>query len=367
MNIIKILSVLIFLSFTINGQNTKTDSTKSDTTQSTNFDWFAYPYAMYSPETNFAFGGAGIIYFRTSNKKETLPSQITFSAYYTVNNQFSTFWDPIIYFNNNKNEVGGELYFAHKIDKFYGTGSNSEEIPNPQYNFKIAEISLYFKRTLYDNLKAIALFEYNHYVILEELENPFMADSSIAGINGGNNLGVGLGFNLDSRDNIFFPSGGAYVDFYSLFFLKALGTDFIYNEYVLDARYYKSIFSDNRVLAFQFYSAITTGNTPFYSMPRLGGAWMMRGYYEGRFRDKTFTTFQAEFRDELFWKLGFTLFASAGDVGSSLNTYKLTHLKYSYGFGLRFMFDKKERINIRFDVAFGNNTSGIYFAIKEAF
>ncbi len=117
----------------------------------------------------------------------------------------------------------------------------------------------------------------------------------------------------------------------------------------------------------QLYSAITTGVTPFYSMPTMGGAWMMRGYYNGRYRDKTFSTAQIEFRDEFFWKLGFVLFAGVGDVGSSLGTYKLTQLKYSYVFGLRYMLDTEEKINIRFDMGFGNNTSGIYFGIEEAF
>ena len=354
--------LLIFFSITIFGEEGK-----SDTTKAKGVDWFVYPYAMYSPETSFAFGGAGIVYFRTSEKKNTLPSQVTFSAYYTINKQFSTFWDPIIYFNDNKDEVGGELYFAHKIDKFYGTGSNSVDIPNPDYNFRIAEVSLHFKRQLYDITKAIALLEFNHYTILDPLDNPFMTDSTIIGISGGNNVGVGFGFNLDNRNNIFFPNSGIYIDFYSLFFLDALGTDFVYNEFVLDARYYKSIFSDSRVFAVQFYSAITTGNTPFYSMPKLGGAWMMRGYFEGRYRDKTFTTIQTEYRDNFYWRIGYTLFASMGEVGDKISNYSLSQFKYSYGFGLRYMFDTDERINIRFDVAFGEGTSGIYFAIKEAF
>ena len=32
-------------------------------------NWFAYPYAFYTPETNLAFGAAGILYFRTLNLK----------------------------------------------------------------------------------------------------------------------------------------------------------------------------------------------------------------------------------------------------------------------------------------------------------
>ncbi len=360
----KVLLLILIFAFVlpINAQEAEADSTKPKM-----FDWFLFPYALYSPETSFAFGGAGIIYFRTSKKKNTKPSKINMSAYYTVNHQFSTFMTPSIYFDENKNELAGELYFAHKIDKFYGAGSNSEEISNPQYDFQIAQAIVKFKREIYESVKITINYEFEHYKIKDPKENPFFNDPSIPGISGGNNSGIGFGFNYDNRDNLFFPSSGTYFDLYSLFFLNFLGSDFKYNEFIFDARHYQSINSKDRVIALQLYSAITTGETPFYSMPTMGGAWMMRGYYNGRYRDKTFSTAQIEFRDEFFWKLGVVVFAGVGDVGSSLGTYKLTQLKYSYGFGLRYMLDTEEKINIRFDMGFGHNTSGIYFGIEEAF
>jgi hypothetical protein len=360
----KSIFLTLYFLFTniLSAQESKTDSTKQKA-----FDWMAYPYAMYTPESSFAFGVAGIAYFRTSRRKGTLPSQVAFSAYYTVNKQFSTFWAPIIYFNENKDEVSGELYIANKIDKFYGVGSNARDIPQPDYHFRISEISVNFKRKVYGIIKVIATYKYTYYNVFDKLSNPFLENGALTGVNGGNDSGLGFGINVDNRDNIFFPSAGTYMDFYSLFYTEWLGSYFAYNEYVLDARYYRALGNKNRVLALQLYSAVTTGDTPFYSMPRLGGPWMMRGYFEGRFRDKTYSTLQAEYRDEFFWKLGLTVFASMGNVGSTLSSYKLTEMKYSYGLGLRYMFDQKERINIRFDVAFGANTSGIYFGIKEAF
>ena len=42
--------------------------------------------------------------------------------------------------------------------------------------------------------------------------------------------------------------------------------------------------------------------------------------------------------------------------------------KQSYGAGLRYMFNKKQKINLRMDVGFGENgSSGVYFGIEEAF
>jgi hypothetical protein len=43
----------------------KSDSTvshKPDTVAVRGVDWLAYPYIFYSPETNLAFGGGGIVY-----------------------------------------------------------------------------------------------------------------------------------------------------------------------------------------------------------------------------------------------------------------------------------------------------------------
>ncbi len=163
----KVLLLILVFTFVLplHAQETEADSTKPKM-----FDWFLFPYALYSPETSFAFGGAGIIYFRTSEKKNTKPSKINMSAYYTVNHQFSTFMTPSIYFDENKNELAGELYFAHKIDKFYGAGSNSVEISNPQYDFQIAQAIVKFKREIYESVKITINYEFNHYKIKDTRE-----------------------------------------------------------------------------------------------------------------------------------------------------------------------------------------------------
>ena len=48
--------------------------------------------------------------------------------------------------------------------------------------------------------------------------------------------------------------------------------------------------------------------------------------------------------------------------------FDFTELKYSYGMGLRFLFNKKQKINLRMDFGFGQDgNSGVYFGIEEAF
>ena len=48
--------------------------------------------------------------------------------------------------------------------------------------------------------------------------------------------------------------------------------------------------------------------------------------------------------------------------------FNMKDLKYSYGAGLRFLFNKEQKVNLRMDIGIGQNgNSGVYFGIEEAF
>jgi hemolysin activation/secretion protein len=94
----------------------------------------------------------------------------------------------------------------------------------------------------------------------------------------------------------------------------------------------------------------------------------MRGLYETRFRDRQMMTFQAEIRQKLFWRIDGTLFGAVGQVGYKVNDYTFDQTKLAGGAGLRFRFNRRDRLNIRLDYAGGTDTSpSIYFAVGEAF
>ncbi len=92
----------------------------------------------------------------------------------------------------------------------------------------------------------------------------------------------------------------------------------------------------------------------------------MRGYYEGRYRDKKLLVVQTEYRFPIVWRFGGVLFAGAGDVAPTLGQFALQTIKPSYGFGLRYMFDPLEKMRIRIDFGWGKGTSGMYVTANEA-
>jgi len=103
-------------------------------------------------------------------------------------------------------------------------------------------------------------------------------------------------------------------------------------------------------------------------MNTLGGSYEMRGYYKGRYRDKNMITFQGEYRVPVYWRFGAVGFAGVGDVADDVTAFRLDQFKYSLGFGFRFMFDPRERINARIDFGFGKgDNAGIYAMVLEAF
>jgi len=55
------------------------------------------------------------------------------------------------------------------------------------------------------------------------------------------------------------------------------------------------------------------------------------------------------------------------DIAPKLSKMEIATVKPTYGFGIRFRFDKLQKLDIRADFGFGKGTSGIYFSLNQAF
>jgi hypothetical protein len=61
-------------------------------------------------------------------------------------------------------------------------------------------------------------------------------------------------------------------------------------------------------------------------------------------------------------------FAGTGAVASSPDKFRVDEFQFSYGAGLRYLFNKDQKVNVRVDLGISRNGStGIYFGIEEAF
>jgi hemolysin activation/secretion protein len=109
---------------------------------------------------------------------------------------------------------------------------------------------------------------------------------------------------------------------------------------------------------------MTSGTLAFYDLPKLGGADELRGFIEGRFRDRTKWLFAAEWRIWLLargFKIPFTRairvervgiapFYEIGAVAPSFKAIFSSKVQQSYGIGIRFTLERQAlfRVDIGF-------------------
>jgi outer membrane protein assembly factor BamA len=330
----------------------------------------AYPYAYYTPETEVAFGAGGIVTFYTSEERILRPSKVTVSGYYTTTDQYKFSLSPQLFFGTNTLFVSADLTYGYYVDKFWGIGNDVPDIDGAGYASRAfgldANLQITPIKELIGNTRAGIVFDLWNSDVEDKKENPYLLSGDVEGSDGGVSSGLGLTWVWDTRDNIFWPEKGVFSQAKVIFYGSALGSDFDFNRFEADIRQYHGLGS-GRVMAYQLSVNAVGGSPPFYDYPALGGQRVMRGYYQGRYRDKLFVAAQAEYRAHLWKRFGYVLFAGIGDVAGEWGDFRADELKSSLGGGLRYRFSKSEKVNLRVDMGFGRGTSGVYFGLEEAF
>jgi outer membrane translocation and assembly module TamA len=171
---------------------------------------------------------------------------------------------------------------------------------------------------------------------------------------------------MEGRDNRLNAKNGFYVDASYQLFREALGSEFNFDFFQADVRYYVTPFK-KLTIATQIRTEAKSGDVPVQTLSQLGGDYAMRGTYRGRYRDLVALDTQLELRFPLFWIFGATVFNSLGQVAPAFNKLSFDGFHYNYGLGLRLKVDSVHDVNLRFD--YGISSDQTYFIINfsEAF
>ena len=359
---------ILAASLAISGSVRAQQSSPSDSLRQKRNSLVALPYAYYTPETKFAFGAGGVYSFRPSDSAPSdRPSNVRIALTYTQLNQIILALLPEIYL------MKGQYYFSAFYgyygypSKFWGIGNVTPDRAEESYTQNDFESSTDVQREIRPGLYVGLRYQYQDMEVKDAAPNGVLRDRAIPGSRGGTASGLGVVINHDTRNHVYQPSKGFYNRFYAMFFGGTIGSDYTFTVLSVDLRKYYTVFGSH-VLALQTYDGFIIGDPPFQMMNLLGGSYYMRGYYRGRYRDKNMITFQGEYRFPVFWRLGAVGFVGLGDVNDDITAFRLDQFKSSLGFGFRFVFDARERINARLDVGFGNgDNAGIYAMVLEAF
>ncbi|MGF1637185.1 MAG: BamA/TamA family outer membrane protein [Cyclobacteriaceae bacterium] len=328
------------------------------------------PLVYYTPDTRWAFGGAGVYYFKIppkyENEQVTRVSNVNFLADYTQNRQLDVWGTWNIFTRNENYLIKGELRFRNFPDRFYGIGNNSSKEAEELYAYDLFSLKYLMLRKIKPSLFAglDIHFENEYNFTLED--GGLLEQGNITGYNGGRGVGVGFVTVFDSRDNVINAHSGQLAEFSSYFFRPAFGSQFNFTS--LNATYQKYWqIKRNHIIASQTVMQFNIGAVPFLDMSTLGSDVILRGYPKNRFRDNNFWASQVEYRFPIYWRFGGVGFAGLGDVYSSASDLQLERLKYSVGAGLRFVVNPAERLNVRLDYGFGREGGYYYFVVTEAF
>lgn len=331
---------------------------------------FILPLIYYTPDTRWAFGAAGVYYFkilaRDSTEADTRVSNVQFLTDYTQNKQLDV-WGQWNIFTHAENYLfKGEVRYRNFPDRFYGIGNTSLKENEERYVYNLIS----FKALALKKL-APAVFAGVDYHFEKEYGFTYDPDGAlqtgtITGYNGGIQSAIGIVGIYDSRDNVINSYKGTLLEVSSYFYAGALGSTF--NFTYLNLLYQKFWrLKKKHILAFQAKARYGFGEVPFLDMSAVGNDDLLRGYPKNRYRDKNMIGGQVEYRFPLFWRFGMVVFGGAGDVFSKPEDLGLDHVKYSGGAGLRFVVNPAERLNIRLDYSHGKEGGYFYFVVAESF
>ena len=350
---------LFFLCFSFKSFSTDKDSTQLKVG--------VLPVVFYAPETHLGFGGLLYTNFYTvrddsNTKKSTTQTYLD----YTTNNQLLFQNDYTVYTSQNKYLLKGKIDYVHFPEFYFGLGNETQIENKSLIDFNSFLLASGFYRLIKKKLYTGLLIQQHNLWMLDETLMSFDQNRKVYGDMGYNYTGIGIGVLYDHRNNPLNPSKGYYIELNALSYYDHSKSNGSLKTVMIDARYYHTFFK-KLVWNINLIGAFNQGNVPFRMMPAIGGPRFLRGYYQGRFRDNNLMIVQQEFRYPLFWRLGIAFFTGIGQVAQEVGNFDTKHYHYNYGLGLRFVIDRKENVNVRFDYGFTEDSQGMYIVFAEAF
>lgn len=322
----------------------------------------------YTREAGFGIGGAVTGLYRC-NMNDSLPNPSDFLA--TVNASLNGFYVFTFKGNNlfpdNKSRLSYKLELYRKALDFWGiTSEETAKNPKSKYNRRQIDLQSEYIYKINRNFYAGIQLRCNYTDARDVRDiNYLLGENKQYYV-----TGLGLSFEFDSRDNLLTPTRGLHIAYQPMAFFKGLGNapkSFYSHTFI--ANYYQRLWKGS-VLAFDGYMKLNSTSTPWTMREMIAAdGTRMRGYYMGSYIDNNQVATQIELRQHVWNRFGLTMWGGNSLIFSSFKQLSKQDIKpewlFNFGVGLRFEF--KHNVNVRVDYGFGEGTSGILFAIGEAF
>lgn len=319
------------------------------------------PAFGYAPETRYYVGVVSLFTIDPYQDSVTRKSTAKIEFNYTWNKQIILEGEMNYFFKAEKWFLGSNIHYSKYPDRYYGIGARSLDSDEVLFQSNRLKLDVELSKQIRPKVFFGGGIRYFNYSNIGTFSDTVILQKELTNL-----WDIELKADLfkDDRDRILTPTTG------SLYKLT-VGVNYanlVYLHMLADARkYYSFGKKKNNVVAARFLQTSVIGDAPFYDLAILGGDRIARGYFYGRFRDQHLSTVQAEYRSPYLWRFGLAAF---GGTSLIYGTGELTsqNVKPNVGVGLRFLVDKNDRTNLRFDYAIGRDgQSGFYVSFGESF
>lgn len=328
------------------------------------FDFSVIGGPHYASDTKFGLGMVAAGLYRTDSNDSILPpsnvslfGDVSSVGFYMLGVRGNHIAPAGRY------RIDYHLYFYSFPSDFWGIGYEMGDNDDNKSDMKRwqaqAEASFLFR--VADNFYVGPMAAYD-YVIGKQIERPEL----LQGMDKHTwNVGVGVSLVYDNRDNLTNPHRGIYLNLKQMFRPEFMGNDYAFSTTHFRFDAYQRL-GKGTILAEDFGANLNFGNPSWGMMANLGGTSSMRGYYEGRYRDKHSLEATVELRQHVWKRNGIVVWAGAGTVFPKFSELRSNRILPNVGVGYRWEF--KKNVNVRLDYGFGKSgQSGFLFNINEAF
>jgi hypothetical protein len=327
--------------------------------------WFAFPVVFWLPETKLGFGATGGVQFHI--RKAERASGIFLVGAYTMQRQGSADVAADLYLPRGF-VVAARVRTVHFPDAFYGIGPSSPTDGREPFTRRFAEAVLNAEHPiLHDRFRAGLRLDLRGEEISDLQAGGVLASGELPGTPGFRAVGLGGSVTWDTRDRPLFPRRGSFVQAWLLGYPSTLGSAHAtFTRSALEGRTFLPL-GRGRVLGAAAFVETASDETPFTLLPKLGSTRFLRGWREGRFRDRFAWAAQAELRLPLATRVYGAAFGAFGNVGRDLGSLRAANtLKVAGGLGLRWRLTE-DGANVRLDFAVSEAGPEVYLLLLEAF
>lgn len=336
------------------------DSNRSHPDKKIDFTFLGGP--SYSPATSVQLAVIAAGLYKTRRDSVTPESNMSVFAQGSVTGLYRVGIFGNHYSPEDRFRINYHVDFAHFPLKFWGIGYDNASLKSNETNYTELETVLWgeFMWCLPHNMFIGPIIDFNYGKATKMASDRLWEGEDLRMFS----YGAGFAFCYDTRDYATNATRGWNIKFKQRFYPSFMGNDYAFSSSEFTVSWYKKFWASG-VWAFQFHGCSTYGDTPWTMLPTVDESNGVRGYYEGRYRDKNEADVVVELRQHVWRRNGIVLWGGVGTVFDKLRSITFNRLLPTCGIGYRWEFKKK--VNVRIDFGIGKHSTAFALGLHETF